>query len=163
MKLQVGLGPATVGFAVVTCLVGASVATAQQTPPAGMGEVVGAVARCEVSGEQPAAQVAVGIDDGEADLASTDATGSFAMALEPGEYTIVATAADGTTASRDYVPVAADQVLDIGVLDLGTGLIGCGPDSDVAPAVAAPSVTPTTPPRLPTITPTAVDEASGGT
>jgi hypothetical protein len=60
--------------------------------------------------------------------------------LPPGQYTIIATATDGT-ASRQYVPVETGQSLDIGVLDVGGGVAGCGPDSDI------------TAPILPTFTP----------
>ena len=106
-----------------------------------VGVVTGEVARCVNGAEQPAAQVAVGVDGGSASLARTDANGQFLLALPAGQYTVIATASDGT-ASRQYVPVEGGQSLDIGVLDIGGGVAGCGPDSDI------------TAPVLPTFTPT---------
>jgi hypothetical protein len=153
-------------LAMLTTVAWASVAEAQaQSPPAGLGEVTGQVARCAGSLEVPAPDANVGVQDGQTDMARSDPAGSFAMALPPGEYTIVASAADGTTALRENVPVSADQTLDIGILDLGASLMGCGGDSSGVQGQSAPVTTPspTPPPLLPTITPTnGPGAASGG-
>ncbi len=142
-------------LAVVLALGSMSVAAAQQSPPTGLGVLVGEVALCTNNQETPAANVAVGVDGGQADLARTDSKGEFSINLAPGQYTVVATADDGTTASRFGVPVQSGQTLDIGILDLGAGVTGCGFDTDVPAApLASPTATPTTPPLLPTITPT---------
>jgi hypothetical protein len=75
-------------------------------------------------------------------LARSDGTGAFVLALTPGEYTIQATADDGATGTRPYVPVEANATLDIGVLELAGG---CGDTGLPAPAPAAaqPTVAPT--------------------
>jgi Carboxypeptidase regulatory-like domain len=140
MKFLYRIGPVLV---LVGALGSASVASAQ----AAAGEVIGEVARCQGTNEIPAPQVQVGIDGGPANLAQTDDNGDFAIALAPGQYTVVASANDGTTASRQYVPVTAGQTLDIGVLDLGAGVAGCGFDSDSSLGIApltqpAPADTP---------------------
>jgi hypothetical protein len=150
-------------LAILAGLAWASVAEAQaQSPPAGLGEVTGQVARCAGSLEVPAPDASVGVQDGQADMARSDSTGTFSMALPPGEYTIVASAADGTTALRANVPVSADQTLDIGILDLGASLIGCGGDSSGVQAPTGAIATPTAAPLLPTITPTSTPGAASG-
>lgn len=132
------------------------------------GLIMGEVDRCINGAETPASQVAVGVAGGSGNLARTDANGQFFIALPPGQYTVVANADDGTSANRQYVPVDAGQALDIGILDLGGGLSGCGLDSDItapilptftptaSPAaadVATPTPAPTTPPATPTVVP----------
>jgi hypothetical protein len=157
MRLRDGVAPAAIVLAVLGTLGFASIpmaAAQQQVPPDGLGEVTGEVARCAGSLELPAPDATVGVQNGQTDMAHADGTGSFSIALTPGEYNIVATAADGsTTALRDNVPVVADQVLDIGILDLGAGIVGCGDDTAGQGLLTA---TPTAAPLLPTITPTAV-------
>jgi carboxypeptidase family protein len=118
-------------------------ARAQDGLPGDAGLIVGEVARCVNGAEQAAAQVSVGVEGGGSSLVRTDAGGQFFLSLPPGQYTITATAPDGSvSASRQYVPVEAGQALDIGILDLGGGVAGCGPDADI------------TQPVLPTFTPT---------
>jgi hypothetical protein len=138
-----------------------------QDLPADMGLIVGEVARCVNGAEQAAAQVSVGVEGGASSLARTDSGGQFFLPLPPGQYTITATAADGS-ASRQYVPVEAGQALDIGILDLGGGVAGCGPDSAITapvlptftptmtavPVLATPTVVATPQPTLAPATPT---------
>ncbi len=141
-----GLSASSFGFALALALRG--VAAAQgDAPAAGLGVVTGEVAHCVNGAEQATAQVAVGVEGGGASLARTDANGEFLLALPAGQYTVVATANDGT-ASRQYVPVTGGQTLDIGVLDIGGGVAGCGPDEDI------------TAPVLPTFTPTLAASAA---
>lgn len=154
---------ATAALALALTLIG--VAHAQQDLPPASGLIMGEVDRCVNGGELPAAQVSVGVQGGSPSLARSDVNGEFFLALPPGQYTIVATADDGTSASRQYVPVEVGQALDIGILDLGGGVMGCGgADSDVPAPAQATSVptatlvtvpaTPTALPTLPPLTPT---------
>jgi len=143
-------------------------ASAQTAAPSGddAGLLTGQVARCVNGAELPAGQVAIGVDGGGGSLARTDSSGEFFLTLPPGQYTVIATASDGT-ASRQYVPVESGQALDIGILDIGGGVAGCGPDSDItAPVlptlvptpvatVAAPAAT-AVPTVVPTVIPTPV-------
>ena len=132
----------------------AGVATAQDVPAApsqSSGLIIGMVARCVTGVEQPAVGVAVGLDGGAGNLVRTDSGGQFALALPPGQYTVVATADDGT-AIRPYVAVEAGAALDIGVLDIGGGFSGCGPEADSEPS-PAPTVAPTAIPDVATATP----------
>ncbi len=120
------------------------------------GIIEGMVARCVNGVETPARAIAVGVEGGSPQLARTDDTGGFLLALPPGQYTITATAADGF-ASRPYVPVEVGETLDIGILDIGGGVAGCGLADEVT-APMLPTFTPTAMPTLepPTPTPTAV-------
>jgi hypothetical protein len=161
--------------ALIGGLLMAGIASAQEVPPAPSataGLIVGMVARCVAGAEQPAVGASVGYEGGPSALARTDSAGEFVMALPPGQYTILANAEDGS-ASRQYVPVEAGATVDIGVLDIGGGVAGCGPDTNTE-APPQPTVTPTpevptpTPTALPTATPTATpppadeEPASGG-
>lgn len=135
------LAASVVALAVGFALVGVAAAQglqAQQTADSGL--VEGGVARCVNGAEQPAGGVVVGVDGGAA--VRSDSNGNFLLMLPPGMYTVNASAQDGV-ASRQYVSVDAGATIDIGNLDLGGGISGCGPDSDV------------TQPVLPTFTPTA--------
>lgn len=147
-------GVGAVALATGLALVGiASIQVDAQTSDAGM--LTGQIARCVNGVEQPAPQVAVGIDGGSSALVRTDSGGQFVLALPPGQYTIVATATDGT-ASRQYVPVQSGEAIDIGILDIGGGVSGCGPDSTIT-APVLPTLVPTveaTP--VPTAVPTVV-------
>jgi hypothetical protein len=127
-------------------------ASAQDGTPADVGLIVGEVARCVNGAEQAAEQVSVGVEGGGSSLARTDSGGQFFLSLPPGQYTITATAADGS-ASRQYVPVEAGQALDIGILDLGGGVAGCGPDAAIT-APILPTFTPTMTPVPVVATPT---------
>ncbi len=142
MLLAVSLGLATV-----------SSAQAQQGQTSGAGFIFGEVDKCVNGNETPVAGVYVGIAGGESTLARTDQMGDFVLALSPGQYTVTATADDGTTANRPYVPVEADTQLDIGVLELAGGCAGNGIGAlpPAAPAPAQPTAAPTAPP--PTATP----------
>src|ERR1700722_12849162 len=102
---------------------------AQDAPTASYGTLTGEIARCANGAEAPAVMVNVGVSGVNPALAKTDPNGNFSLALQPGQYTITAQADDGTTASRPGVPVQAGQTLDIGVLDLGVGIFGCGNDA----------------------------------
>jgi len=140
-----------------------SVARAQDEGFGQQGLIQGAVARCVNGVETPASNVDVGIEGGSSRLARTGDDGGFFLSLPPGTYTITATAPDGF-ASRPYVPVEAGSglPLDIGILDIGGGVAGCGLPEDVT-APALPTFTPTavatavaptpTPPPPPTATP----------
>jgi hypothetical protein len=149
-----GLNASTFALAVGFVLVG--VAAAQAGGTSGSGLVIGEVARCVNGAEQPAPQVNVGVEGGDASLVKTDPGGQFFLALPPGQYTVIATASDGT-ATRPYVPVEAGQSLDIGILDIGGGVAGCGPASDMT-APILPTFTPTAQatalPATPTLAPT---------
>lgn len=153
------LGASIVALAVGFGLLG--IAQAEQLAQApGAGLVTGEVARCVNGAEVAAVSIPVGVD-GQGVLTRTDANGLFSLALQPGQYTVTATAPDGSTASRQYVPVAAGQQLDIGSLDLGAGIGGCGePDlAPPAPAAAQPTPTAVAAQATPTVvapTPTAV-------
>jgi hypothetical protein len=142
-------------FALVVGFVLVGVAAAQ-AGTANPGLIIGEVARCVNGAEQPAPQVNVGVEGGDASLAKTDPGGQFFLALPPGQYTVVATANDGT-AKRLYVPVEAGQSLDIGILDIGGSVAGCGPVSDIT-APVLPTFTPTAQataaPAAPTVAPT---------
>jgi hypothetical protein len=143
------LGASVVALALGLVLTG--VVSAQETVQS-PGLVIGQVARCVNGNETPAAGIAVGVEGGGANLAQTDSTGAFLLALPPGSYTIVIVAEGG--ANRQYVPVEPGTVLDIGILDLGGGLAGCGPD-EIVTAPVVPTFTPTAVPVevVPTATP----------
>ena len=155
IKARTGLSASMMALAIGLAAHG--VARAQGDAPVSLvGVVTGMVAYCVNGAEQPAAQVAVGVEGGSASLAHTDANGEFLLALNAGQYTVIATASDGT-ASRPYVPVEGGQALDIGILDIGGGVAGCGPDSDItAPVLPTFTSTPAAPtPAPPTPVPTA--------
>jgi hypothetical protein len=144
MLAALSLGLASVGSA-----------QAQQGQSSGAGLILGEVDKCVNGTETPAPGVTVGIAGGNAQLTRTDATGEFAMSLAPGQYTVQATADDGTMANRPYVPVEADSTLDIGVLDLAGGCGGADVSAPPAPAPAAPQAT-----AQPTAQPTAAATAT---
>jgi hypothetical protein len=146
-----------------------TVAQAQDdAPPPPTGIVIGEVDRCVNNNETPAAGVSVGIAEGSASLVMTDAQGQFIMRLVEGQYTVVASAADGTSAMRYSVVVTSGDALDIGSLDLGMGIGGCGDDAVVvvapqatatpiatlAPTPVPPTATPVPPPTATPIAPT---------
>jgi hypothetical protein len=117
---------------------------AQQGPPSGgPGFVMGEVDKCVNGNETPVSGVTVGIAGGDATMAKTDQMGDFVLALSPGQYTVQATADDGTSASRPYVPVDANGSLDIGVLELAGG---CAGNDIQAMITQAPTVPPTAQP-----------------
>ena len=127
---------------------------AGQSQIGNFGLVQGQVARCVNGAEVPAKNVAVGVDGGSSQLARTDDNGLFLISLPAGQYTVIATADDGA-ATRPYVPVEVGELLDIGILDIGGGLAGCG-TGDAVTQPALPTFTPTPTPTVePTATPTA--------
>ncbi|HEY1294396.1 MAG TPA: carboxypeptidase-like regulatory domain-containing protein [Chloroflexota bacterium] len=140
-KLWQSLGGTVVALSLGLTSIG--IAHAQQPQPGGgTGLLMGEVDRCVNGTETPTAGVSVGVVGGSLQLARSDGTGAFVLALTPGEYTIQATADDGATGTRPYVPVEANATLDIGVLELAGG---CGDTGLPAPAPAAaqPTVAPT--------------------
>jgi len=63
----------------------------------------------------------------------TDEDGAFALTEipAPGTYTI-SVSDGGGTAARQYVPVAPGETIDVGTLEIGASLMGCG-DEDQTP------------------------------
>jgi hypothetical protein len=151
------LGGVAVALSLSVILVG--VVHAQQDAPVSGGIVLGEIDRCNSGTETPVPGVSVGVDGGSGSLATTDSGGQFVLNLAAGTYTVVATAGDGSTASRPYVPVEGGVAIDIGVLDLGSGAGGCGGDAGVpaAPTVA-PTLAPTGQPTGVSLTATAVPQ-----
>jgi hypothetical protein len=141
MKISLGKGTLASAFALVLALVTSGIALAQEQ--ATTGTVVGEVDRCTNGQDIPALGVSVGVQGGSTNMAQTDANGQFTIALAPGEYTVVATADDGSSVNRQYVPVAVDQSVDIGVLELNTTVLGCG--VSLADLSATPTPVPSTP------------------
>jgi hypothetical protein len=74
-------------------------------------------------------------------MASTDSMGQFSLSLPAGQYTVVASAEDGSSASRQYVPVSVGESVDIGALELNAGPLGCG--VSLGDLTANPTATPT--------------------
>jgi len=140
-------------FALSLGLASLGVAHAQQgQPPAGgPGILLGEVDRCVNGTSTPVANVAVGVLGGNASMVRSDASGLFALALAPGQYTIQARSDDGAIANRPYVPVEANATLDIGVLALAGG---CPED------LGAPVPPPAQPTAQPTVAPTPVPTAA---
>jgi hypothetical protein len=166
MKHMAGRGLTASAVALVVALSLNAIATAQQdqVPPIGdpsqaPGLLEGAVIRCVNGAQQPAVGAAVGVEGGSL-TAKTDQDGHFFLALPPGQWTVVAVTSDGS-ASRPYVPVESNQLLEIGVLEIGGGMAGCGPDSDlVAPVLPTFTPTATAVPEAPTPTPAPTAQAT---
>ena len=160
MKRGYRLGGAAIAMSLGLALYG--VAYAQQDVPLNGGIVLGEVDNCNNGTETPAVGVSVGIAEGSSVLAKTDTGGQFVLSLAAGTYTVIATADDGSTAMRAYVPVEGGIAIDIGTLDLGLGAGTCGGDTGVnipIPATPVPTLEPTpvpptdTPVPAPTATP----------
>jgi Carboxypeptidase regulatory-like domain len=161
LVLALSLGLATIG-----------VADAQQSQPGGgTGVLIGEVDKCVNGNETPTSGVNVGVAGGSQSLAKSDGSGDFVLMLAPGQYTVQATADDGTSATRPYVPVEANTSLDIGVLELAGGCEGADMGAVPAPAPAQPTAqptaaptdvpaTPTTAPAVAQPTPTAPDQTA---
>jgi hypothetical protein len=115
--------PATAGAAPTTETGAASVAS---EPVSGTATVVGEVASCRSGAEASAPGIAVQAV-GTSVAAQTDDQGTFSLTgvPAPGVYTIMASGS-GATSDRSYVPVAPGQTIDVGTLDLGAGIYGCG-------------------------------------
>ncbi|HEY1297106.1 MAG TPA: carboxypeptidase regulatory-like domain-containing protein [Chloroflexota bacterium] len=96
------------------------------------GTVVGSVSNCQNGAQQPASLVIVQAS-GTTASTQTDEDGAFLLTEvpAPGTYTISVSDA-GATAARQYVPVAPGETIDVGTLELGASLMGCG-DDDQAP------------------------------
>jgi len=138
LAVALSLGLATIG-----------VANAQQgQPPAGTGILVGEVDKCVNGSETPMTGVNVGVAGGNPNMDRTDNNGYFLLTLAPGQYTIQASADDGTTAARPYVPVQSGTSLDIGVLELAGGCAGNDIGSAAAPAPAQATTQPTAQPTV---------------
>ena len=138
------------------------------------GQITGEVDRCINGVETPAANMTVGIDGLSASLVQSDQNGQFFINLPPGQYTVVVHGDDGSSGSRQYVPVQVGQVLDIGNIDLGAPA-GCDNDTAVLPPVvpavagatptpvpAAATAVPAAPSPSPTPVPTTAPAPSGG-
>jgi hypothetical protein len=143
-----------VALALALSLIGTAIAQqAQGVPPADQppGLIEGDVVRCVNGAQQPAVGASVGVEGGSMS-GRTDGDGHFFLSLPPGQFNVVAATADGS-ASR-YVPVDSGQLLDIGILEIGGGMAGCGPDTDiVAPVLPTFTPTATAVPAPPTATP----------
>jgi hypothetical protein len=175
MNLKPGyrLGGVAVALSLGLTVVG--VVHAQQDAPSSGGVVLGEVDRCNNGTETPAVGVSVGVDGGSSNLTQTDQNGQFVLNVGAGTYTVVATASDGGTTNRPYVPVEGGVAIDIGILDIGSGAGGCGSDvsvpAPVQPTVAPtatlqptpppPTATPVPPPPTPTVEPTPVPDDTG--
>jgi len=153
------------------------------TVPANGGVVLGEVDRCNANGtESPAAGVTVGTQEASGVQVKTDTNGQFALDVAAGTYTVVASADDGTSAIRPYVPVDTGIAIDIGILDLGMGAGDCGtggtsgapaiavatatPEATVAPTPLPPTATPVPPTPVPNTdqsTPPADETGDSGT
>jgi hypothetical protein len=165
-------------MAVSLSLIAVGVVHAQEAPASG-GVVLGEIDRCNNGTETPVGGVNVGIDGGSGSLTKTDEGGQFVLNLAEGTYTVTATADDGSTTSRPYVPVEGGVAIDIGIMDLGGGLGGCGTDSSVTgpalptftptatvvvePTAPPATATPVPPPPTPTVAATPVPDDSGDT
>jgi hypothetical protein len=90
------------------------------------GTVVGSVSNCQNGALQPAILVTVQAAGTQAS-AETDEDGAFELSElpAPGTYTI-SVSDNGATANRLYVPVAPGEIIDVGTLELGAGVMGCG-------------------------------------
>jgi hypothetical protein len=90
------------------------------------GAVRGEVATCQNSAEQPAAGVTVQAEGTSATtLTNEDGDFSLTQVPAPAVYTIAASSGDSTT-DRQHVPVAPGETIDIGMLQFGAGIYGCG-------------------------------------
>ncbi len=89
---------------------------------ANLGVVEGIVTDCTNGPEQFVYNATVMAEGNEVQVKS-DLNGQFALPLFAGIYTITATDPNGS-ATRHYVPVDAGQTIDIGILDISTGM-GC--------------------------------------
>jgi len=117
----------------------------------GAGVLLGEVDKCVNGSETPTAGVSVGVAGANGALAHSDANGQFSLTLAPGQYTIQATADDGTIALRPYVPVEAGSSLDIGVLELAGGCL----KNDIGGQAPAPAPAQAQPTAQPTVAPAA--------
>jgi hypothetical protein len=154
MKRGYRLGGAAVALSLGLMFSG--VAYAQGDIPLNGGIVLGEVDNCNNGTETPAAGVSVGVAEGSTSLVKTDSGGQFVLNLAAGTWTVIATADDGRSAMRPYVPVEGGIVIDIGNLDLGMGAGPCGGDMGLnipVPAAAPATATPVPPTLEPTPVP----------
>lgn len=128
------------------------------TVPANGGIVLGEVDRCNNGQETPAAGVTVGTAEASGGQVKTDNQGQFVLDIGAGTYTVVATADDGTSAIRPYVPVDTGIAIDIGILDLGMGAGSCG-DAGLPAIIVPTAVASATPEPTPAPTATPVPPA----
>jgi hypothetical protein len=89
--------------------------------------VVGSVSSCQNGVEQPLTQATVQVQ-GTSATGQSNQDGAFSIGGIPAPGTYTVTVSDsGNTATRQYVPVAPGETIDIGVLQLGADLsLGCG-------------------------------------
>jgi hypothetical protein len=125
----------------------ASIGVANAQQGGGAGVLLGEVDKCVNGNETPTAGVNIGVQGAAGVLARSDANGQFALQLAPGQYSIQATADDGTTALRPAVPVQAGALLDIGVLELAGGCLN-NDMGGAAPAQAQPTAQATAQPTV---------------
>ena len=144
------LGGIVIALSLGLASLGVAHAQQVQPPAGGPGFLVGEVDRCVNGTETPVANVAVGVLGGNAAMVRSDASGLFALALAPGQYTIQARSDDGAIANRPFVPVESNSTLDIGVLLLAGG---CGNDLPAPNATPAPAAQPTVAPTAATTAP----------
>jgi hypothetical protein len=158
MKHLAGRGLTASAVALAVALVLTAIAAAQQEQGAQAGGqdqppglIEGDVVRCVNGAAQPAVGASIGVEGGSL-TGRTDNTGHFFMSLPPGQWTVVAVTSDGS--ANRFVPVESNQLLDIGVLEIGGGMAGCAPDADiVAPVLPTFTPSPTAVPEPPTPTP----------
>jgi hypothetical protein len=164
MKHLAGRGLTAGVVALAVALVLTAIAAAQQDTGAQTGGqdppglIQGSVVRCVNGAAQPAVGASVGVEGGSL-TGRTDNDGHFFLSLPAGQWTVVAVTSDGS--ANRFVPVESNQLLDIGVLEIGGGMAGCAPDSDiVAPVLPTFTPTPTVVPEPPTPTPAPTVQAT---
>jgi len=93
------------------------------------GTVVGSVSSCHNGVESPITLASVQAQGTNAS-AQTDLLGGFVLTAipAPGTYTISASDGGGA-ATRMYVPVAPGETIDVGTLQIGADVSGCGEDA----------------------------------
>lgn len=150
------LGGLAVVFSLALATAGVAYAQeSQQDVPTNAGIVVGEIDRCKDGSQTPAVGVSVSVDGGPSTLVKTDSGGEFSINVAAGTHTVVATADDGASATRGYVPVEAGSAIDVGILQLGGGAGGCGTTDANVTAPVLPTFTPTAT-LVPTLEPTPV-------
>jgi hypothetical protein len=150
-----GLAASAVALLLGLSLSGSALAQqAPDAPPPGL--IEGQVVVCINGNDIPAANATITVEGGTA-VNRPDKDGYFYVAVPAGQWTVIATTNEGTV--RRLVPVQGGEILDIGLLEIGGGLLGCGVDSSAllqpTPGPTATAVPPTPVPPTP-VPPTAV-------
>jgi hypothetical protein len=110
-------------------LTGGGALSAQANPAvqenALFGTVIGEISVCQNGAQQPLTGVTVTAQGTQA-ATTSDSLGAFSLGRipAPGVYTITASNG-GSNATRQYVPVAPGETIDIGTLEFGVDLNGC--------------------------------------